>query len=131
MPEPPDRQPCPALYHTLAVHNEGTVSVCCLDGMRATNMGNALKEGVAAVWHGEEFTKARYYHETGQWEKVPFCKPCNGWAQYAFEEEITDGLLIRRSPEYTYYNRIDRLKNWHGNLLGAHPAPTLVSADGS
>ena len=48
---------------------------------------------------------------------------CRGWAQYEFEEEVRDGLLIRRSPQYTYYNKVDRLQNWQGNLLGGHKAP--------
>jgi hypothetical protein len=86
-------------------------------------MGNVFKEGLSAVWQGEAFAKVRYFHETGQWDKVPFCKGCNGWAQYEFEEEVRDGLLIRRSPQYTYYNKIERLKNWKGNLVGGHPAP--------
>jgi MoaA/NifB/PqqE/SkfB family radical SAM enzyme len=128
MPDPGERKPCPTLYKTLPVHHDGQVTVCCLDGLKATNMGNVFKEGVKAVWHGEEFTKMRYYHETGQWDRVPFCAGCNGWAQYEFEEEVKDGILIRRSPEYTYYNRIDRLKNWQGSLLGAHPAPSLPEA---
>ncbi len=123
METPPVRQPCPALYNTLPVHNDGRVTVCCLDGFKQTDMGNVFKDGVAAVWLGEAFAKARYFHETGQWDKVPFCKPCNGWAQYAFEEEVRDGLLIRRSPQYTYYNKIARLTNWQGQLLGGHPAP--------
>jgi hypothetical protein len=31
--------------------------------------------------------------------------------------------LIRKSPQYSYYNKIAKLKNWQGNLLGGHPAP--------
>ena len=123
METPLVRLPCPAIYNTLPVHNDGTVTVCCLDGFKTTNMGNVFNDGVPAVWQGEELAKVRYYHETGQWDKVPFCKPCNGWAQYEFEEEVRDGLLIRKSPQYTYYNKIARLKNWQGNLLGGHPAP--------
>lgn len=123
MATPPERLPCPALYVTLPVHNDGTATVCCLDGFKLTNMGNVLKDGAAAVWQGEEFAKTRYYHETGQWDKVPFCKSCNGWAQYDFAEEICEGTLIRRSPEYTYYNKIARLKNWQGRVLGGHKAP--------
>lgn len=123
MKPPEKRLPCPALYRTLPVHNDGTVTICCLDGFKNTNVGNVFETGVKDVWNGEEFAKVRYYHETSQWDKVPFCKNCNGWAQYEFEEEIRDGLLIRRSPEYTYYNRIDRLKNWQGQVLGGHAAP--------
>jgi len=86
-------------------------------------MGNVFEEGVKEIWHGEEFAKARYYHETAQWDKVPFCKYCNGWAQYEYTEEVKDGLLIRRSPEYIYYNLVGRLGSWAGNLLGGHKPP--------
>jgi radical SAM protein with 4Fe4S-binding SPASM domain len=123
MDTPPVRRPCPAIYNTMPVHNDGTVTVCCLDGFKQTNLGNVFKEGVAAVWQGEQFAKLRYYHETAQWDKVPFCARCNGWAQHEFEEEVRDQLLIRRSPEFTYYNKIERLSNWKGRLLGGHPAP--------
>ena len=124
METPAERLPCPAIYNTLPVHNDGHVTICCLDGFKTTNMGNVFETSVSEVWDGEEFAKARYYHETGQWEKVPFCQPCNGWAQYSFHEEVRDGLLIRTSPQYTYYNKITRLKNWQGNLLGGHNEPS-------
>ncbi|MGA2128410.1 MAG: radical SAM protein [Xanthobacteraceae bacterium] len=123
MKAPDVRLPCPTLYKTLPIHNDGTVTVCCLDGFKQTDVGNVFEQGVRAVWHGEAFAKVRYYHETAQWDKVPFCSNCNGWAQYEFAEEVRDGLLIRRSPEFTYYNRIDRLNNWKGRLLGGHPEP--------
>jgi len=129
MQAPPVRKPCPALYRTLAVHNDGTVTICCLDSFKKTAVGNVFKDGIDAVWHGEAFNLVRYYHETSQWDKVPFCKSCNGWAQYEFEEEVREGLLIRRSPEYTYYNRIARLKNWGGSLLGGHEHPALEEAE--
>jgi MoaA/NifB/PqqE/SkfB family radical SAM enzyme len=123
METPEKRVPCPAIYNTMPIFNDGTVTICCLDGFHATNVGNVFKDGVKEVWQGEEFAKVRYYHETNQWDKVPFCKNCNGWAQHEFEEEIRDGLFIRKSPQFTYYNRIDRLKNWSGRLLGGHPMP--------
>ena len=93
METPAERLPCPAIYKTMPIHNDGTARLCCLDGLRATDMGNVFKDGVKTVWQGEEFAKARYFHETGQWDKVPFCKNCNGWAQYEYKEEIRDGLL--------------------------------------
>ncbi len=127
MATPEKRLPCPAIYNTMPIHNDGKVTVCCLDGFKATNLGNVFENGVKAVWQGEEFAKLRYYHETDQWDKVPFCKPCNGWAQHSFEEEMRDGLLIRKSPEFTYYNKIARLTNWQGKLLGGHPAPPQIT----
>lgn len=107
-----ERKPCPAIYSTLAVHNSGQVSVCCLDAYRETDLGDVLKDGAKAVWHGEEFTRVRKAHEEGDWDAVPFCKSCTGWAQHDFEEEVRDGFLIRRSPVYTYWNRMDRIGNW-------------------
>ena len=131
MQTPAVRLPCPAIYNTMPVHNDGQVTVCCLDGFKQTDLGNVFKDGVRNVWNGEAFAKLRYYHETAQWDKVPFCAKCNGWAQHEFEEEVRGRLLIRRSPEFTYYNKIERLANWKGRLLGGHPAPPekLVAHD--
>lgn len=120
MQPPGERTPCPSLYSTLAVQVDGKAVICCLDGFAETDMGNVLERGVAAVWHGPEFTQMRHYHETQQWEKVPFCQNCDRWSSYVFEEEIRDGLLIRRSPEYTYYNRVERLDSWSAALKSAH-----------
>ncbi|MEG4166770.1 MULTISPECIES: radical SAM protein [unclassified Microcoleus] len=120
IPIPEKRVPCQSLYHTMAVHHNGNVSVCCLDGFGETNLGNVFKEGVKGVWHGEKFQNVRHYHETGQYDKVPFCKNCNVWANYQYEEEMVDNLLIRRAPGMTYYNRLDRLSAWRCGLLGGH-----------
>jgi pyruvate-formate lyase-activating enzyme len=120
MVPPAIRKPCPTLYGTMPVFNDGTVTICCLDGFKQTNVGNVFTDGVKAVWNGEQFAKVRYYHETGQWDAVPFCASCNGWAQFEFEEEVRGDLLIRRSPQLIYYNRIDRMANWKGRLLDAH-----------
>lgn len=111
-----DRKACEALYNTMAIHANGNVSYCCLDGFADTSVGNAFEEGVEKVWNGERLNQVRHWHETGQWDKVPFCKNCDRWASYDFEEEVKDGVLIRKSPEYTYYNRIDRMENWSEQL---------------
>ncbi len=121
MEVPEVRTPCNALYLTMPVCNDGHVSVCCLDGFKTTNMGNVFETSVKEVWLGEKFQEVRHWHETNQYDKIPFCEKCNGWVQYLFEDEVKDGLLIRRSPEFTYYNRIDRLENWSEELRGGHP----------
>lgn len=123
---PEKRKPCPALYNTMPIHHDGSVTICCLDGFKTTNMGNVFTDGgVKAVWNSDAFKEVRYYHENGKWDKIPICKKCNGWAQYELKEEVRDGLLIRTSPQYSYFNSIAKLKNWHGALLGGHPAPAL------
>jgi MoaA/NifB/PqqE/SkfB family radical SAM enzyme len=126
-PEGP-RKPCPSLYSTLAIHANGNAAMCCLDGFGDTNMGNVFEQGVQGVWHGEEFTKVRRYHETGQWDKVPFCQGCDRWSSHVFEEEVKDGYLVRRSPEYTYYNKLSGIDSWSNELKNAHRQGDLVDS---
>lgn len=118
-----ERVPCRALYVTMPVASNGDSVICCHDAFSENVMGNVFKDGgVKAVWHGEKFTEARHYHETGQWDKIPFCKNCNAWTGHQYEDEVRDGILIRRSQQFEYYNRIDRLENWTENLRG-HEQP--------
>ena len=117
------RVPCQSLYTTLPVNTNGNVSLCCLDGFNEYNMGNVFKDGVKGVWHGPKLTAMRKLHERGQWDKIPICKTCDRWSSYQYEDIVEEGLLVRRTAEYTYYNRIDRIKNWHENLHGTHGDP--------
>jgi len=127
---PERRTPCGALYLTLPVHHDGTATVCCLDSFRETNMGNVFESSVKDVWLGEKFQQARAWHERGEYDKLPICAKCNGWVQFLFEEEVKDGLLIRRSPEFTYYNRLDRQENWTPELSGGHEVQRSDGAGG-
>ncbi|MCW9034164.1 MAG: radical SAM protein [Rhodospirillales bacterium] len=121
-----EREPCPVIYQTLVIHNTGEASICCNDAFRQALVGNVFERGAEDVWNGEEFAKIRYYHETNQYDKVPFCEPCNAWQQFDYEEEVKDGMLIRRSPQLTYYNNIERLDNWHESLSGGHENPNAI-----
>jgi radical SAM protein with 4Fe4S-binding SPASM domain len=125
-----ERVPCQSLYTTMPVNTNGNVSLCCLDGFNEYNMGNVFKDGVKAVWHGPKFTAMRRLHEQKKWDKIPICKSCDRWSSYQYEDIVRDGLLIRRTAEYTYYNRIDRIQNWHKELHGTHgdPAAKLQEA---
>jgi radical SAM protein with 4Fe4S-binding SPASM domain len=120
---PEKRVPCGSLYHTMAIHYNGDVSICCFDSHAQNIVGNVFRDGgVKAVWHGPKLREIRHFHETNQYDKVPFCKDCNAWAGYIYEEEVTvvNGVktLIRRSPQFVYYNRIDRLESWHERIRG-------------
>jgi radical SAM protein with 4Fe4S-binding SPASM domain len=124
---PANRNACPALNHTMAIHTNGQVSICCLDGFRETNVGNVLQTSVAEAWTGPQFTAVRDAHERGDWDSIPLCKTCDRWASYAYQEEVVDSVLIRRSPEYTYYNRVDRLATWSESLTQWSPnAPARI-----
>lgn len=117
---PEVRKPCPSLYDTMPIHNDGTVTICCLDGFKETAVGNVFQSGVEAIWNGDAFNKIREHHEKGDFDKVPFCKDCNGWAQFEMEEHIDGDILVRRSPQYTYYNLLSRMNNWAQQARGSH-----------
>lgn len=110
----PARVPCGSLYGTMPIHFNGNVSICCQDGYQKTNMGNVFEEGVAAIWNGAAFSRARRLHENGEYDKIPFCKDCKIWALSVYEEitDLSNALLIRRSPLVTYYNRLDSMDNF-------------------
>lgn len=126
MATPEVRVPCRMLYQTMPIHHNGDVSMCCFDSHGQHVMGNVFKDGgVKAVWHGAKYQETRRLHETGDYDAIPFCKDCNAWAGHLYEETIEERadtrLLVRRSPQFTYYNRIDRLDSWHGQLRGHEP----------
>jgi len=120
---PEKRVPCSLLYHTLPIHYNGDASICCFDSYGDEIVGNVFKDGVKGVWNGPRLTEIRRHHEAGEWDAVPFCKNCNAWAGQIWEEEITDELLIRRSVQMSYYNRLDRMDSWHSGIKGGHAAP--------
>lgn len=109
---PEKRIPCGSLYDTMVINHKGDVPICCVDSFNAMIMGNVFATSVKEVWHSGRFQEIRYYHETAQYDKVPFCKNCSVWSNYSIKEEVKDGILIRRSPLMTYYNRMDRMDNW-------------------
>jgi radical SAM protein with 4Fe4S-binding SPASM domain len=121
--EPPERKPCAMIWDTMPIHYDGDVSLCCFDSHKQAVMGNVFKDGgVKAVWHNEKYQEVRRHHLNGEFDKVPFCKGCNAWVGRQYQEEISERngvkVLIRRSPQFAYYNRVDRLDSWHKQLTG-------------
>lgn len=122
---PKKRVPCQALYTTLPIHYDGSALICCLDGLAEHKVGNVLTDGVEAVWHGEELNRVRKLHEEGRYDEVPLCKDCNAWAGHIYDEFVTERegvkLLVRKSAQFDYYNRLDRLDSWSEDLKGHKP----------
>jgi len=85
---------------------------CCFGRLPRDGYGQCLRDcSIDEVWNGEALAKARYYHETSHGIKC-LLQTLQRLGSYEYEEEFGDGLLIIRSPEFTYYNRIDRLSAW-------------------
>lgn len=109
---PEKRFPCYALYSKMVINFNGDVTICTTDAFNLINVGNVFQDGVLNVWNSPALNEVRRYHESDQFDKLPFCKECNLWADCSYEDIIENGILIRRSNSVTYYNRLDRLKTW-------------------
>jgi len=109
---PGKRVPCYQLYDSITISCSGDAVICCLDALNEMKMGNVFDKGIKNIWQGERFQEIRHYHETGQYDKVPFCKNCNMWMNTTLDEFEENGMLVRSSPVMTFYNRMDRLGNW-------------------
>lgn len=120
LPLPDERVPCGSLYHTLPVLYDGRATLCCRDAYGDCSPGNVFESSVADVWRGERMERFRRLHEAGEWDRIPLCRGCDGWAGYEFREERTDRHLIRRSIHMTYYNVLERLEGWNDALRGSH-----------
>jgi MoaA/NifB/PqqE/SkfB family radical SAM enzyme len=106
------RIPCREIYDAMIIDYNGDARLCCLDGLRQTNVGNVLKDGVLGVWHGEELTRIRRKHEENSYDDLPFCRDCSLWSNYnIYDEKEENGMLVRSSlnDQTVFYNRIDRL----------------------
>ncbi len=109
---PRHRFPCYALYSKMVINFNGDVTICTTDAFNVVNVGNVFKDGVKKVWNSPELNTIRHYHETGQFEKLPFCQDCNLWADSSYTDVTENGMLIRKSQSVTYYNRLDRINTW-------------------
>lgn len=108
-----DRPPCPVLFDTLFLGINGNARLCCLDVFDETSVGNVFTTSIKDVWHSKELNQIREFHIKKEFDKVPYCKNCQDWSRYLFNEEYEkDNILIRKSKLLTYYNRLDRLGSW-------------------
>jgi len=117
----PPRIPCQQLYQNIVIRANGDVSPCvvCTVNPKIV-MGNVFRDGgVLAVWRGERLQHWRSLHDSGRWSELHPCHQCDYWVDSCgFKEEIRDGFLVRTSsPFTTFYNVIDRLKNWDRTVL--------------
>ena len=117
----PARVPCKQIFRDIVIRANGDVTPCVITAERpnAGIVGNIFTDGgVLAVWNGGKMNQLRELHNTGRWDEIPFCQPCDYWIEtFDLKEEERDGFLIRTpSPYTTFYNVKERLENWNKGL---------------
>lgn len=68
---------CPQIYQRLFVSSTGDAMMCNSDEYGQEIVGNALKETIHEIWHGEKLNRIRALHtrENG-FKEVPICRKC-------------------------------------------------------
>ena len=116
----PPRVPCKQLFRDIVIRANGDVTPCVITSERPNiAVGNIFRDGgIKGVWNGPEMNRLRDLHNSGRWDEIYFCGPCDYWVEtFDMKEEIRDGFLVRSpSPYTTFYNVMDKIKNWDKKL---------------
>lgn len=68
---------CPQHYQRLVVGADGLVMMCSNDEENTEVIGDANKETIHEIWHGEKLNKMREIHKkTAGFKEIPVCKKC-------------------------------------------------------
>ena len=73
------RPPCPWLFSSLMVLQDGTVAMCGADWDARAPLGNVRERSLAEIWQGEELARRRRAHLEGRFDAVPICGGCDDW----------------------------------------------------
>lgn len=70
------RPPCRHLYHTLQVYFDGRTTPCTMDHGCRLHVGDASRQTLAEIWHGEPLRRLRELHEAGRSDEIDLCRGC-------------------------------------------------------
>ena len=79
------RPPCPWLFSSLMILQDGTVTMCGADWDAHAPLGNVAQQSLAEIWHGEALVQRRRAHLDRRFDDVPICGACTDW-------RLADGL---------------------------------------
>lgn len=69
-----DKFVCPVLYQRMVIGSDGIALLCSNDEFCLHSIGDANKELLYDIWHGEKLAKARQIHNT--YQGVELLEPC-------------------------------------------------------
>lgn len=78
-PEGAERVPCPWLFGSLMVLQDGTVTTCGADWDARDPVGHVDEASLAEIWQGPEMERRRTAHLRGRWSEVELCGSCEDW----------------------------------------------------
>ena len=98
---------CPVLYQRLAIGSDGIVLLCSNDEFCLQPIGDANKETIYDIWHGEKIKKAREIHE--RHEGVKHLAPCKQCYLPRKTKPVTEYVGHKKIVIDKYINRPDKV----------------------
>ncbi len=74
-----ERPPCPWLFESLVVLQDGSVTMCGADWDARAPLGSLRDRSIAEIWHGPELERRRRAHRAGRFGDVSGCGDCEDW----------------------------------------------------
>jgi radical SAM protein with 4Fe4S-binding SPASM domain len=71
------KQVCAFPFYTLAIHVDGTVSVCCVDWNKKVTVGNIFSDDIYEIWNGERIKYIRESHINRKACDLEGCRDCH------------------------------------------------------
>ncbi|MFW3341623.1 radical SAM/SPASM domain-containing protein [Aliarcobacter butzleri] len=103
-----DNFSCPQLYQRLVIGADGLAMMCSNDEENSHIVGNANKETVYEIWHGEALNKVRELHKQEDgYKNLDVCRKC--YLPRATEATETSEVNGRKFDILNYVNRIQNI----------------------
>ena len=67
---------CPYVFYSFAINSSGKASLCFLDWHRKLEIGDACKESVTSIWHGEKIHQYQKLFLEGKRKSHEICGVC-------------------------------------------------------
>lgn len=95
---------CPQLYQRLVVGSDGRVMMCSNDENSESSVGDAYKQTIHEIWHGELMNNAREIHrKQNGFKDIGVCRNC-----YYPRKAIPDETAMIGERQITIENYINR-----------------------
>ena len=95
---------CPQLYQRLVVGSDGRVMMCSNDEDTQHPVGDAYKQTIHEIWHGEEMQKVRELHsQKDGFKELGVCRNC-----YYPRKAIPDETAVVSGRDIVVENYINR-----------------------
>lgn len=102
-----DNFSCPQLYQRLVVGADGSVMMCSNDDENEHIIGNANKQTIHEIWHGETLNKVRELHKKEDgYKNLDVCKRC-----YLPRKTESTETSVVNGREFDILNYVNRTQN--------------------